>query len=842
MPNLVANQFPTIEQPYRLALIGASPSETDEQSNIPFSGTGGNLLNAVLSKVGCLRSACFVGHISQERLPWVKEAPEKNKRAAKFNLHTPAIAAGLEQLKKDLETFNPNCIALLGALPLYAAGETRLSLTEARGYFFESRDNFSPFFRRKCIPTFAPESIFKSYHNLPVFRRDLKKALQDATTPELIFTPERSVLINESPSFICNYLDEILRNRTPICFDIEGYPDTGISCCSVAISPTYTVSIHFPFYEEPDRFRIFRSLRAVLSSPDVPKIMQGGLYDQFAVMWKWKTPIRGYCHDTMFSAWELAAELPKGLGFLASMRCRVPSFKWMRSDEKNEAAGIRLSNEEKLRYNGLDTLYTYEIHESQMQELKGSALSHYNFNMRLLPLFSYMMRRGINYDTVGASQRLSVVQSQLAEICDAIEAVTNFKLNPGSPKQMNDVFYKKLGFEPQYQIENGRKTNRLTCDNEALLTLRRKTNHPVVQQVLTWRAYNEIRKQLSFITEADGRIRCVYNHVGTETGRLSCSGTHFNATPEKAKRKSTGGNLQTVTKVLRDLYLPDPGLYINQNDLEGADGWTVAAHCAKWGDETMLLDYRAGIKPAKVIALLYMQHTGQLSVTTAKINTLTRAQIKDLIATTTIPEWLYFTAKRAQHATNYGVKKRTMSIQILRDSYKLTGTPIIVPEATCLLFQQLYLSRYTGVIHWQNATKRQLEDFGYLECASGQVRHFLGRRTDDATLKEALAHEPQANTTYATNQAMLAVWEDPENLLPPDSPRVFRYELLHHVHDALLAQFHPSDLEWVRAKTKQWFTKPITIAGIPITIPFAGGYGLSWGGCEEKHPHYIGKL
>jgi len=337
-------------------------------------------------------------------------------------------------------------------------------------------------------------------------------------------------------------------------------------------------------------------------------------------------------------------------------------------------------------------------------------------------------------------------------------------------------------------------------------------------------------------------MRCTYNHVGTETGRLTCSATNLNIQPEKSKRKGSGGNLQTTTKILRDLYLPDPSLYLNQNDLEGADGWTVAAHCAARGDETMLLDYRAGIKPAKVIALMYMQHTGQLTTTTTKINSLTRDELHHLAAITPIPEWLYFTAKRAQHATNYGVKKRTMAIQILRDSYKLTGTPIVVTEATCQLFQQLYLSRYPGVLYWQNATKIQLETKGYIVSASGQVRHFLGRRTDDATLKEALAHEPQANTTFATNRSMLAIWEDPENLLPSNSPRIFRYELLHQVHDALIGQFHPDDLDWVRQKKTQWFNQPLTIAGIPITIPFAGGYGLSWGGCEEKHPHYRGKL
>ncbi len=85
--------------------------------------------------------------------------------------------------------------------------------------------------------------------------------------------------------------------------------------------------------------------------------------------------------------------------------------------------------------------------------------------------------------------------------------------------------------------------------------------------------------------DPDGRVRCSYNVVGTDTGRLSCQGSPT----------GSGMNLQTVTKKLRHLFLADPGYHFFQCDLAGADGWTVAAECASLGDPTMLNDYLAGI-------------------------------------------------------------------------------------------------------------------------------------------------------------------------------------------------------------------------------------------------------
>jgi hypothetical protein len=267
-------------------------------------------------------------------------------------------------------------------------------------------------------------------------------------------------------------------------------------------------------------------------------------------------------------------------------------------------------------------------------------------------------------------------------------------------------------------------------------------------------------------------------------------------------------------------------------DLSGADGWTVAAHCARLGDKTMLDDYNAGIKPAKVIALL---HT-----IGPQVNTWSRDRIiaegKHIGKGDT--EALYFTCKRVQHGTNYLLGVRTMANLLLKDGYKYLGQMIIVSENSCRELQKLYLSRYPGVKAWQDWIAQELYNKGTLPCASGHVRRFFGRRNDNNTQREACAHEPQANTTYATNLGILNLWNDPENrhngqiIIKP----------IHQVHDAILGIFPRERSDWAVAKIKSYLSNELSIAGQSITIPFEGAYGPTWGDCDDNTGTPVGYI
>lgn len=516
----------------------------------------------------------------------------------------------------------------------------------------------------------------------------------------------------------------------------------------------------------------------------------------------------------MFSGWEMFPELKKSLGMQTSIWTLQPYYKDTRTSGDKQVF---------YKYCCLDSACTYEIWEKQLAYMTEAQKAHVKLNLQLLQVFLYMALRGINYDKDLAATRMQEILTQQEEALTSMKVVVSDPdFNPRSNPQLMNYLYMKLGFEKQFKIEGGRKTNILTADEEALLKLAKKYSHPFLVNLLRFRKLEGFRKQLAFnASPVDGRMRSSYNPVGTSTGRLSSSQSNEVIPGGTAKNpKKSGANLQTITKQLRVLYRADPGNYMFQCDLKGADGWTVAARAADLGDPTMLDDYFADIKPARVIGLLRLHGR--------EVNTWSRERIVAEGAAIDDYEdgWLYFAAKRIQHGTNYGLGRRAMVNLILKDSYKYLGRSIAVKENECALLQQLYLYRYPGVKRWQEWVKKNLHETQTLPSASGHVRTFFGNPNFGNVINEALSHEPQHNTTYATNLALLRLWEDPENRGLDGS---FIIEPLHQVHDAMIGQFPIERTEWAKSKLYEYFNNPITIGSVTLTIPFDGEYGPSWG-------------
>ena len=187
---------------------------------------------------------------------------------------------------------------------------------------------------------------------------------------------------------------------------------------------------------------------------------------------------------------------------------------------------------------------------------------------------------------------------------------------------------------------------------------------------------------------------------------------------------------------------------------------------------------------------------------------------------------LYFTCKQVQHGSNYQLGHAKMAQLIVKQSYKQLGQALRVPTQMCAALQEQYFARYKGVKLWQNWVTNEIKTTGRLRCASGHTREFLGRRQSSETIREALAQEPQHNTTYVTNRAALNLWNDPENRYPDGSLII---EPLHQVHDALNGSFPVELTDWAILKLRSYFDFTVTIANQEIKIPFEGEYGPAWG-------------
>lgn len=900
----VPNLFPTVRHPTkRLALIGEDPGEDEVLQHQPFVGYSGQHLARTLEQCGISRDACFLGNVCQVRPP--------NNNISNFAWNGPEIQAGLEQLKKDLCQFQPNIIVLLGNVPLKAAKDPETNhplkpnafknkVANWRGSLFQSGTLTTCSEKFKCICTYHPAYILRTYEDHFLFRADLFRAVEEASSPTLTL-PQRNLDTTLDCNSILTRLSRIRQSRTPVAIDIEGGINS-MSCISFAESPEEAFIVPFfkkdgssCFTDDEERL-IWRALAETLEDVNVPKILQNSLYDRFVLHYSYGIRVRGVADDTMVKAWELFSELPKGLGTLCSIYTREPYYKGDRKSDGDKTF---------FEYCCRDSSVTTEINTNLQKRLEAqkTSLAHYQLNIDLLNPLLYMEMRGIRYAVVGAAARRKLLQTKLYEAQARLNDLTGFRaewtsvqslidrakdrmlykngsgkplsnckedwqrfnallsqpltlansgeledilelsMNVGSP-MFRDYLYKTLNLPPQYNDD--KENPELTANYEALLKLSKhldnqkgSASYQVVQLAIEIRALQTRQNMLSIAADNDGRIRCGYNIVGSDTGRITCY----------TSPTGSGYNLQTIPKYTnineapggvlgdRDLFLADPEHWFFQCDLEGADGWTVAAYSAMLGDPTMLDDYRAGLRPAKILVLMLEGRPG--------VDFSDRESIRAACKSISKDSWNYFACKRVQHGASYLEGKVTIARNILKDS----EGKLNLAAADCeKLKEKCFFTRYRGVRLWHNWMSSRIRNCrGTPEfvMASGSVRKLFGRK--DEILTKAVAAEPQHNTTYATNLALFKLWTDSGNIRPGvtlpslqnrqglDSSRrhILRIEPLHQVHDALCGQFRKDDTAWAIGRIKSYFANPLEIAGQTITIPFEGAYGESWGSLKE---------
>ena len=817
MSTILPNRFPLTQSPdFRLAIVGECPNPHDFAAGKPFSGSGGNLLTGALNAVGIMPSSCFLGYVCQSTPP--------NGDIEHLDKSSYEITNGLRQLREDLNKFQPNCTLYLGATALWAAGSFH-KIHTYRGSLFKDTHG------RKALATYSPSYIIKCWDDSPLFQFDIARAVTEASTRELNL-PQRKLSGNMTASEVLNRLANIPEG-TLTSVDIEGgVPDPtsttykhldGVTCIGISTDPLDAFIIPLQDFDDQTKLIVMKEFCKLMANPKIPKVLQNSLYDYTVLAWLWKLPTANIRFDTMLSGWEIYPELPKGLGTQASIWTREPYYKFERTaDDTGDGRDPKTIHYE---YCCKDAAVTLEIHNAHMAAMSSAQRSHYEFNMSLIPSLQFMSLRGIRYDQKANDLKKSDVHAKMRELQLACNTHAGQEINLNSPVQMKKLLYQKLGLEPQYKMV--KRVKQLTADADALLKLVVKdgnNSHPFIRTALAWKKLEGVRKQLEITTDHDGRVRCSYNLVGAETGRLSCSGSVT----------GSGTNLQTIMKENRQFYCADPGYHFFQCDLEGADGWTVASYAAALGDPNMMDDYLAKIKPAKIIALMHMQSQGQLPEVTKDINNLSRPELKALLKVTQLDDTLYQVCKAVQHGSSYDMGIKTMSDNILDKTFKKTEefTVLYVPPNECKKIQNLFFRRYPGVKSYQRYCVQQLNSGRKLTSASGNERIFFGRGNDASTHRKAYAHEPQANTTYATNLAMQKLWLDPENRDPSGALII---QPLHSVHDALCGQFPISRTEWAVGKIREWFNNPIRIGNEQILIPFEGGYGPTWLDTDEKY-------
>lgn len=382
-------------------------------------------------------------------------------------------------------------------------------------------------------------------------------------------------------------------------------------------------------------------------------------------------------------------------------------------------------------YNGIDCLATRMVHDAQIEQLGPETSKTYDFSRALQGPVLEMNLRGVLVDQHRKAEvieefyeKIDFLERNLSRI--VLEGVGMAGFNPRSPKDLQALFYDRLGIPPI--TFKGRVTvDRGAREKLATYMIAR----PIVAHL---NAIADLAKKINVLkteVDGDGRIRTTYNIAATDTGRFSSSLSAF----------GTGGNLQNIEESLRSVFIADMGYKFAKFDAKSGESFIVGA--IEWnlfGDSKYLDACDSGDPHTATAKLCWpaMQWTGDLKKDKAI------ADNKDA------PFYRHHThrqvTKKLGHASNYGGMPDTISTQ--------TG----MPRELVAAFQPIYFTVYPSHREWHQWVASQIATRGFLTNLTGRKRWFMGRRTDPDTVRAAIAYDPQGSLADIVNTALLRIW------------------------------------------------------------------------------------
>jgi DNA polymerase-1 len=141
----------------------------------------------------------------------------------------------------------------------------------------------------------------------------------------------------------------------------------------------------------------------------------------------------------------------------------------------------------------------------------------------LIAVLAHMERRGISIDRKVLAQLSHEFGQRAVALESEIQALAGEPLNPGSPKQLGDILFGRLGLPGGIRTKTGAwSTGARTLEELA------EQGHELPRKILDWRQVAKLRSTYTdalpgYVNAATQRVHTCYSLASTTTGRLASS-------------------------------------------------------------------------------------------------------------------------------------------------------------------------------------------------------------------------------------------------------------------------------------------------------------------------------
>lgn len=182
--------------------------------------------------------------------------------------------------------------------------------------------------------------------------------------------------------------------------------------------------------------------------------------------------------------------------------------------------------------------------------------AYWDHKQKFLRTVIDMENQGIGVDLDFCRRKIAIGEAIMADIVEI------HGINPGSPKDLNDMLIGQLGL-PVVKISA--KTGNPSFDKKAMEVyeeMLERLDNPLAERILTYRGWQKAvssyyRPYLELISP-DGKLRPNYKLHGTITGRMSCERPNLQQIPKESTKEWNGD--------LKKCFVPTPGYKLYEAD------------------------------------------------------------------------------------------------------------------------------------------------------------------------------------------------------------------------------------------------------------------------------------
>ncbi|NJC34835.1 DNA polymerase-1 [Sphingomonas jejuensis] len=409
--------------------------------------------------------------------------------------------------------------------------------------------------------------------------------------------------------------------------------------------------------------------------------------------------------------------------------------------------------------------------------LEGATRVYELVDRPLVPVIARMEGRGIKVDAAKLAQLSADFGTQIEALEAEVHALAGQPFTIGSPKQLGDILFEKLG------LKGGRKgkSGVYSTDVNELERLAGE-GVPIARKVLEWRQLTKLKSTYTDSLQADinprtGRVHTSYSLTGAQTGRLSSNDPNLQNIPI---RTETG-------RQIRDAFVAEPGHLILSADYSQIE-LRLAAHFA---DEPALK--AAFANGDDIHALTATELFGE-------VNRDTRGR-----------------AKTINFAILYGISRWGLAGRL----------DVTADEAQAMIDR--YFDRFPGIKTYIAETLTRARDTGYTETLFGRKTHFprikSKNQAERGGSERAAVNAPiQGTSADIIKRAMARI----EPALAAGG--CTRTHMLLQVHDELVFEVAEDEVERATPIIREVMAtaaEPYLTLNVPLGVEI--GTGSSWG-------------